>query len=412
MLHDDKELHSTAVVSKSSPSISVGIAPSEVLDVGCTEHNADNSNTGWLLAVPQFSFNPTPQPIGKKYDTADAFFVSTAGRLHTIAFALEDEVLPAKPVIVCSVQSKVIDVLRQMIEHDIIAVPVQTIDIPSTSPTGHSLDHSNRPHHHHWHGFIDMWDIARYVVQHFSKQTLGERERSFWELTNEEYSFQDKIVLDVQQYPLRAANVFHSVTAAHSAFSICETMALDKLGRIPIIRSALDRRVIRFITQKQVVSWLNAHLHLIGAKSGKLLNSCPELYHAILCVKYDDIAIDAFELMVKHNVSGVAVINAEGRLVNHLSIGDLKLIGADASMFWRLQQSVRNFTRKLAAVYAHKYQRPRHVVYATPSATIEDVSHCLVNTGYHRLYIVDNHVDRRPVGVCSLSDFIYQIVVQ
>jgi len=324
-----------------------------------------------------------------------------AGRLRTTTFDIED-VLPIHPIIVCSTQDKIMDVLRRMIEHNVIAVPVTIPD--AAVPLNH--------HQHHWHGFIDMWDIARYVVQHFSKEKLGETERSFWEFINEELVFHDKTVHDLMQHPIRAVNVFHPITAGHSAFSVCEIMAQEKIGRFPIVRSHHDRHVIRFITQKQVARWLDSNLHLIGSKRSKPLNNCAGLFQTVICVKYEDIAMEAFEIMVENNISGVAVVNDTGQLVNHISIGDLKLIGTDASMFWRLQQTVLHFTRQLAVEYSRKHQRARHVVYSTTSATIEDVSHCLVTYGYHRLYVVDNHIDLKPVGVCSLSDLIHQIVIQ
>ena len=44
---------------------------------------------------------------------------------------------------------------------------------------------------------------------------------------------------------------------------------------------------------------------------------------------------------------GVAVVDKEARLAGNLSIRDLKLIGHDAAMFWRLQQTVKNFLDKV-----------------------------------------------------------------
>ena len=69
-------------------------------------------------------------------------------------------------------------------------------------------------------------------------------------------------------------------------------------------------------------------------------------FKTVLSVKEDDTAIVAFELMVMNNVQGVAVVDSEGKLVGNVSIRDLKIVGPDVSMFWRLQQSVKNFLVK------------------------------------------------------------------
>ena len=42
------------------------------------------------------------------------------------------------------------------------------------------------------------------------------------------------------------------------------------------------------------------------------------------------------------------MVDKDGKLVGNLSIRDLKLIGADAAMFWRLQQTVKNFLDKVS----------------------------------------------------------------
>ena len=44
----------------------------------------------------------------------------------------------------------------------------------------------------------------------------------------------------------------------------------------------------------------------------------------------------------------MAVVDKAGKLVGNLSIRDLKLIGADVTMFWRLQQTVKNFLDKVS----------------------------------------------------------------
>lgn len=94
----------------------------------------------------------------------------------------------------------------------------------------------------------------------------------------------------------------------------------------------------------------------------------------------------------------------------NLSIRDLKLIGSDASMFWRLHQSVRNFLLKLKAEYESKHGRPRSVVYVLPKATLREVIDVLADHEIHRVYIVNSHRYKKPVGVISLRDILFEVL--
>jgi len=114
--------------------------------------------------------------------------------------------------------------------------------------------------------------------------------------------------------------------------------------------------------------------------------------------------------MVKKDISGVAVVDDDGRLIDHISVRDLKLIGVDSGMFWRLQQSVRTFTHALYKDFVKGRHHVRSIVYVTSAATIEDVLNSLVKYKVHRVYIVDSDQDRRLVGVCSHDDIIHQII--
>ena len=135
-------------------------------------------------------------------------------------------------------------------------------------------------------------------------------------------------------------------------------------------------------------------------------------FKPVISVKEDDVAIAAFELMVSANVQGVAVVDSEGRLVGNLSVRDLKVLGPDVSLFWRLQQSVKSFLRKVHEDNARRDsgRRHRHAVYVLPPATLKDIIATLDKYGIHRVYLVNNHAERKPVGVISLRDVLLECI--
>jgi len=148
----------------------------------------------------------------------------------------------------------------------------------------------------------------------------------------------------------------------------------------------------------------------MGAKSSKRIRDCHEMLKAVITVNNKDSVINAFDVMVERDITGVAVVDEQGRLIDHISVRDLKLIGVDSGMFWRLQQSVRTFTHQLYKDLVRKRKHIRRIVYVTPDAIIQDVITCFVKYAVHRVYVVDNHEQRRPIGVCSHHDVIRQVI--
>ena len=124
-----------------------------------------------------------------------------------------------------------------------------------------------------------------------------------------------------------------------------------------------------------------------------------------------DVALAAFELMVQKNIQGVAVVDGEGRLMGNLSLRDLKILGPDASMFWRLQQTVNNFLVKVRHDHAAREGgRRRHAIFVLPQATIKDVIVALRRYHIHRVYVVNDRKERKPVGVISLRDILLECI--
>ena len=126
----------------------------------------------------------------------------------------------------------------------------------------------------------------------------------------------------------------------------------------------------------------------------------------------DDTALSAFEVMVKHDIQGVAVVDTQGKLVGNLSLRDLKIVGADVSMFWRLQQSARNFLVKVRRLNTELRGggRHRHAIYVLPRASLRDVVVTLRDHDIHRVYVVNNHEERKLVGVISLRDILLECI--
>jgi len=210
-------------------------------------------------------------------------------------------------------------------------------------------------------------------------------------------------------YPLQLRNPFHPVNREYSLFSALEPLARERgLHRVPIIDES--RKLVGILTQSQIVQYLSKHMDEIGNVRSKPLANFRHRTDEVITVKETDVAMDAFTLMVSKNITGLAVVNDEGKLVGAISLRDLKGISSDGRLIiGRLYQSVKVFLDKLK-LGSKEPDRPRNAVKATLNDTFEAVARTLVEHNIHRVFIVNNQNDRIPIGVVSLKDLLLELI--
>jgi len=293
------------------------------------------------------------------------------------------------PIFVCYKTDRVVDVWKGLVKHNFLSCPVVLKDEAK------------------YYGFIDLVDIVKYIIQHFGPSNILGKEKDFWDLVAEEKDFSTKTVNDVMTFPLTKRNPFHPVSEGYSALAVFEPLAREQaLHRVPVVDK--DRQIFNLVTQFQVLAFLKTNLAVLGDKKDKPLKLCQHMFKDVVSVTAESTAIDAFNLMVEKNITGVAVLDKDGRLHGALSLRDMKLISYDARLFWRLQQTINNFTLKLKAEWAAKHERPHAVVTAKGANTIGEVINLLADNKIHRIFIVDD--DRKPIGVASLKDLLLEIL--
>jgi len=123
-------------------------------------------------------------------------------------------------------------------------------------------------------------------------------------------------------------------------------------------------------------------------------------------MRSDESALKAFELIDSRNISGVAVVDADGGLVAATS-------GRDLDLF------LRDHTIDLAHLtivdYLALHAQPQPLVSGSFDDTLKAVveriaAACSDERVCHRAFLVDS--DRRPVGVVSLKDALDAIIQQ
>eukprot|EP01136_Pigoraptor_vietnamica_P010474 Opistho-1_new@48127 len=121
----------------------------------------------------------------------------------------------------------------------------------------------------------------------------------------------------------------------------------------------------------------------------------------VVSVTADNKVIEAFNLMKKESVSGIAVVDQNGILIGSMSIRDLRglLIHGGILDLSRLLYTVRQFINFLNQQNVDE----RHpAVSVTRHDTLERVIDIFAMVRVHRLFVVDEEC--KPIGVLSRVD--------
>jgi len=297
---------------------------------------------------------------------------------------------PENKIYVAARTDKVVDVWKGLVEHNFLSVPV----LQKTK--------------HRYYGFVDLYDIVKFVIEFFGETEELKNSNDWFAMANNSEEFRKKTVNDIMKYPLTKRNPFFPIHSGFSLFCAIEALAREKgLHRVPVIDE--ERLLITVVTQSQVNQILFRNLDILGGKKDLPMNQMKRYFEDVISIPEDATAIEAFRTMVEKNISGLAVVDKEGKLTANISLKDLKAMSTDARLFWRLFQTVHNFLLKVRKENnEHSGDRPRTVVTVKPTDTLETVIRKLSEFKIHKVYVVDEH--KKPVSVISLKDILYEII--
>jgi len=188
------------------------------------------------------------------------------------------------------------DVFKGLVQHGFLSCPVL-----------------NKRGHIHY-GFIDVIDIVHYFIGEIADKQLRGPGTDLWSMLNKQAGFKEKRVKDLMTNPMGLRQPFHPIHKGYSLYSAIEALGKEKhLHRVPIVDE--DRRLINIITQSQIIDFVAHHLDTIGPIKDKPLSQIPTLYHHVERILSDQEVIEAFKIMERKNLTGIAVVNADDKLV-------------------------------------------------------------------------------------------------
>lgn len=171
-----------------------------------------------------------------------------------------------------------------------------------------------------------------------------------------------------------------------SLFTVVELFARHGMHRVPVIDR--ENKVTSIVTQSMVMSLLEQNLHRmsnIGALPVRAI--VPGLSSELVAVEESLTTFEAFYHLCDWNVTGIAVIDSDGALVDTLSVRDLRGMGPVAENFERLWLTVKEFKATCRQLYPS--QTPASPIYVTLDDTIESVIRKMDDGNIHRIFVCD-----------------------
>lgn len=190
----------------------------------------------------------------------------------------------------------------------------------------------------------------------------------------------------------------------------------NKTHRVLVLNS--EGKISNLITQSRIVQFVTVMLDNLP-KSSKTLGELNLGVSPVLSISESSTAFQAFKLMREKRVSGLAVVDADGKLVGSISASDLKVIGYDIKFWNLLGLTVKDYLKELSGtdhpefrshlfLWAKEPNGPPVVIKCKKTDSLKLAVKLLNFYRVHRVYIVDD--DNRPVSILTLREVLQSLI--
>jgi len=252
-------------------------------------------------------------------------------------------------------------------------------------------------------GLIDVLDLLSFLVKTSTKPLTDTFMGESRKLTTDDMTMLRKRAKD---FKLAAVGELVDWSERNPFMTLIEDQTVkdaleifsNGIHRIVVLKRE-DNDISGILSQTNVVNSLILHGKLSQFKSSvdKVENKTTKL----ISVPQENLAIDSFLKMDSNNLSSLAVVDAQGKLIGNLSAADLRVAALDFNLLLR---STRDF---LAIVRKEENKPVDFIVSCQPKSSLHDAVKKMNEYKCHRIYMVDN--DNKPLAVISLTDIIKEL---
>jgi len=163
---------------------------------------------------------------------------------------------------------------------------------------------------------------------------------------------------------------------------------------------------IGLITQSRIIRFLFEHKDKFPRQMKKHVKD----FHKkkVISVTVNEYFLEAFNVMRKEHVTGLAIVDNQGKLVGKIAASDLSQ--TDLTQLVELQADLHSQIRTFMNVPQDENKRllegiPQfNPVFVHEKDTLETALEKIIKENIHRIFVVDSH--DKPVNVLSLGDII------
>jgi CBS domain-containing protein len=236
-------------------------------------------------------------------------------------------------------------------------------------------------------GFVDASDIAVHILDviHWTRDITTETFRSLdWQ--GQRFASEDSGNL----MNLSNMNAFQTVSLQTPIRNVVELMA-NGYHRVAVVN---EGTIVNVVSQWDVLLLILARIFFLGTEIEKTVAGSKLFSGREVLVVPDSIdVIEALKFMYDNRISGLPLVDDNGRITQNFSTTDL--LGLTAQNFPQLSLNLKDFLFR-----TYGYVKPPVVCRRTDS--VESVLLKYSTYGVHRVYVVDDNF--RPIGVITLTD--------
>jgi len=250
-----------------------------------------------------------------------------------------------------------------------------------------------------------MKDIVIYASSMFPADSSRERLAS---LLQKESKFSKSIVKDIMLYPVQKNSPFRPQRVGTSLFSAWELLAKEGIHRIPVVNDQNEIRDI--VTQSMMIDFIWQNIEMISTVSELKVSDFEAPRRDLMVIDRDAKAIQAFKDMAQMDLSGLGVVDSTGRLVDVISLRDMKLTCAwNETSFSYFFDTVGAYKEQLRANFPNDFP-PANPQVVLPSQTLYNVLEKMAVEHIHRVFVVDSLESMKPIRVITQTDVLRQML--
>lgn len=276
-------------------------------------------------------------------------------------------------------------------------------------------------------GFLEMRDLVSVIVfsneqkdpnlkttiKNFHSKMENEEAALKWdgylskkEVTRFAAKYPGQVEVKLHQDPKKGVSAqylarrhpFVSVSPDEKVSKLISLLCQHGCRRVAVVE---DGQILDIISQSVLVRFLYKNADKLSdsfAKECGTVGSSP-----VLQVHQDSSTFEAFKLMDKHSLHGIALVDGAGVITGNTSASDLKLYMKDQSM----NLSALHIFDFLKKVRQAEEPAVAPVMRVKPTDTLDRAVGMLCSTKRHRIFVVDDK--GRPQRIISLTDIIATI---